>query len=301
MSLKRFEGKTVDEALDHAAEELGIERYRLSYHVVVEKRGFLGGTKRVVIEAWEDDFGNRIEPPKPATPSRGRGNGGHGRSEGRSSRGRGRRDRDDRDDRGDRGERQGRGGRRRKAGGDRERERRDEPAFDVDLGPAPPVAEDETATSRTLREWFERLFELSGLELDARVEEADEKFLVRLYGADAKRLLGKHGELLDSIQIIANKTVIVRSTQKTVELDAGEFREKRIEDLERQAKEIADQVREDDKERALPSMSPVERRIVHLALRDDEDVETYSRGDGFYKRVVVTPRRSAGATDPAES
>ncbi|MGK2855774.1 MAG: protein jag, partial [Thermoanaerobaculia bacterium] len=144
-------------------------------------------------------------------------------------------------------------------------------------------------------------FELSGLKLEARVDEADDRFPVRLYGADAGRLLGKHGELLDSIQIIANKTVIVRATQKTVELDAGEFREKRTEDLERQAREIADQVRRDDKERVLPAMSPVERRIVHLALRDDEDVETYSRGDGFYKRVVVTPRRDAGTGDSAES
>lgn len=310
MSLKRFEGKTVDEALDNAAEDLGVERYRLSYHVVVEKRGFLGGTKRVVIEAWEDDFGNRIEPPKPATPaaaparprSATPGFGG-GRSERGPSKGRGRRERDDRGGRGG-GDRQARGPRRRKAaGGDRERanDRREDPAIEVEIGPAPPVAENETETSRSLREWFERLFELSGLKLEARVEEADDKFLVRLYGEDSRRLLEKHGELLDSLQIIANKTVTVRSTQKTVELDAGEFREKRIEDLEKQAREIADQVRQDEKERALPSMSPVERRIVHLALRDDADVETYSRGDGFYKRVVVTPRRGGEAGDSAES
>lgn len=301
MSLKRFEGKTVDEALDNAAEELGVERYRLSYHVVVEKRGFLGGTKRVVIEAWEDDFGNRAEAPKPAVPppprTRAFGGGGGGRSEGRGPRGRGRRD----DRNGDRG----RGGRRRQDGGREGREakieRPAEPAFHVDLGPAPPVSENETETSRNLREWFARLFELSGLHLEARVEEAEDKFLVRFFGEDANRLLEKHGELLDSIQIIANKTLIVRSTHKTVELDAGEFREKRTEDLERQAREIADQVRRDEKERVLPAMSPVERRIVHMALRDDADVETYSRGDGFYKRVVVTPRRDAGAGDPAES
>jgi spoIIIJ-associated protein len=295
MSLKRFEGRTVDEALDNAAEGLGVERYRLSHHVVVEKRGFLGGTKRVVIEAWEDDFGNRIEPPGPTSaPERARTS-GPGPVHARSSEGRGARGRRERDDRPGRG---GRGGGRKS---DRGRERRDEAPLEIEVGPAPPVGENETETGKVLREWFERLFELSGLQLDARVEEVEDKFLVRLYGEDASRLVTKHGELLDSMQIIANKTVIVRSTQKTVELDAGEFREKRIEDLERHARKVADQVRQDEKERALPAMSPVERRIVHMALRDDEDVETYSRGDGFYKRVVVTPRRDAGASDSAES
>jgi spoIIIJ-associated protein len=40
-------------------------------------------------------------------------------------------------------------------------------------------------------------------------------------------------------------------------------------------------------------MSPIERRIVHLALQDDEAVTTESRGDGFYKRVAVIPRPPA--------
>jgi len=197
MSLRRFEGKSVDEALDNAAEEMGVERYRLSYHVVVEKRGFLGGTKRVVIEAWEDDFGNRIDAPPPAPrPERQKSTGGRGRGNGRSGRGRGKNEQRDR------------GGRRRRSerGGE---DRRDVGTIDVEVGPAPPVSEDETATGKTLREWFERLFELAGIALDARVEEAEERFVVRLYGEDVKRVLAKHGVLLDSLQIIANKTVIV--------------------------------------------------------------------------------------------
>src|SRR6185436_9220499 len=48
---QRFEGKNVDEALTSAAEALGVERFQLTYHVLLEKRGFLGGVKRVVIEA----------------------------------------------------------------------------------------------------------------------------------------------------------------------------------------------------------------------------------------------------------
>ena len=47
-------------------------------------------------------------------------------------------------------------------------------------------------------------------------------------------------------------------------------------------------------------MGPAERRIIHLALQDDSDVETESRGEGFFKRVAIIPRKSR-ATEPAES
>ncbi|MGK2859565.1 MAG: protein jag [Thermoanaerobaculia bacterium] len=289
MSLRRFEGKNVEEALDHAAEALGVERQRLAHNVVVEKRGFLGGTKRVVIEAWEDDIGNRADEPPPRhvplfpppAPARERG-------------ARGSQDRD----------RGGRGGGRRRGGPDERRDRAPrESAPDpvVDTGPAPPVSENEAPLAKELRVWLEDLFDRCGFLLDARVEESDDKVTARLYGRDAGRLMAKHGELIDSLQIIANKTLILRNSGKTVELDCGEFREKRIGDLERQAHELAGVVREEGREKALPPMSPVERRIIHMALRDDADVETYSRGEGFYKRVVIAPRQTPLGDAPAES
>ena len=48
---QRFEGKNLEEALDNAATTFGVQRFQLTYHVLLEKRGFLGGMKRVVVEA----------------------------------------------------------------------------------------------------------------------------------------------------------------------------------------------------------------------------------------------------------
>ena len=56
----RFEGRSVEEALQSAAEALGVERWQLTYHVLLEKRGFLGGVKRVVLEA---DINTAAAPP----------------------------------------------------------------------------------------------------------------------------------------------------------------------------------------------------------------------------------------------
>src|SRR5687767_14470542 len=60
----RFEGRSLEEALQSAAETLGVERWQLTYHVLLEKRGFLGGVKRVVLEA---DINTTA--PTPAAPT----------------------------------------------------------------------------------------------------------------------------------------------------------------------------------------------------------------------------------------
>ena len=59
---QRFEGRNLEDALNHASAALGVERWQLTYHVLMEKRGFLGGVKRVVIEA---DINREAPPPAP--------------------------------------------------------------------------------------------------------------------------------------------------------------------------------------------------------------------------------------------
>ena len=63
---QRFEGKNLEEALTAAAEAFGVERFQLTYHVLMEKRGFLGGMKRVVLEA---EVNEAATPPAAAVDS----------------------------------------------------------------------------------------------------------------------------------------------------------------------------------------------------------------------------------------
>src|SRR5881394_3590530 len=106
---QRFEGKNLDEALTMASEAFGVERVQLTYHVVLEKRGFLGGFKRIVVEAEVNDapVAQAAQPASSSIPGRpARNAGGGGRGRGDRGRGRG-------------GDNRDRGGR--SAGGNRSR------------------------------------------------------------------------------------------------------------------------------------------------------------------------------------
>ena len=154
----RFEGRSVEEALQSAAEALGVERWQLTYHVLLEKRGFLGGVKRVVLEADINTAAappaNTVAPPPishDAPPRSDRGaRGGRGAGGGRGARGR------------DSG-----GGRR----GGRSRGRRDDEFqsgdFETFLGDVPEQGP-ESEGARAVREWCETALALAKLSMVVR-------------------------------------------------------------------------------------------------------------------------------------
>lgn len=148
----------------------------------------------------------------------------------------------------------------------------------------------ESDAGKTVREWCERVVTLARLELAVRTEENETQIIARLYGRDVRMLVDQHGELLDAIQVLANKALVGRKVEKEIELDADAFKAGRNEDLARRAQEAADRVRKGGPEELMPAMTPIERRIVHLALETDTAVTTVSRGDGFYKRVAIVRR-----------
>jgi spoIIIJ-associated protein len=287
--MQRFEGKNVEEALDHAAAAFGVERYKLRHAVLTEKRGFLGGVKRVVIEAEVNE--NAVEPPPQAQPAvaearpsapprRERAPRAGGRSGNRGG--------------GSRDSRPARGG-----GGRRRRRELDDTDDDRDtLQPGDfeqfaieiPEQGPESETAAAVRAWCEQALSLAKLNLAVRTDENETQVNVRLYGADGRRMIDRHGELLDALQVLANKSLTGRKVEKDIELDCENFKGRRVEDLEQRAREVADRVREDGREFLLPAMSPIERRIVHMALREDADVTTESRGEGFFKRVAIIRR-----------
>jgi predicted RNA-binding protein Jag len=285
---QRFEGKNLDEALTMASEAFGVDRVQLTYHVVLEKKGFLGGFKRVVVEAEVNERPIAASVQEAAAPaprsSRPSGGGGGGRGRGNRDRGRGRG-----------GDGRGRGPR---SGGGNRAPRR-ETADDFQTGDFERFAGEipeqgpESEQAGVVRAWYARALELAKLQLEIRTEENETQVIVRLFGGDARLLTEEHGELLDALQVLGNKAMVGRKVEKEIELNCEAFKERRAEQLAEKAKELADRVRSSGREQLLPAMTPIERRIVHLALQEDADVTTESRGDGFYKRVAVVMRSAA--------
>ena len=124
-----------------------------------------------------------------------------------------------------------------------------------------------------------------------RRESAGEEMLFELFGDDVEPLLANKGEGLTGLE-----TLVGRIASKRLEapvhprLDAEGFRAHRKEALEELARQSADEARRTRRPQLLPPLAPWERRLVHLALAAEEDVETESEGDGFLKRVEVRLR-----------
>jgi predicted RNA-binding protein Jag len=158
----------------------------------------------------------------------------------------------------------------------------------------------ESESAAGVRRWIEQVLSAANFELQVRTEENETQVLVRLYGADAKRMLEHHGEVLDALQVLVNKSLGGRSIEKDIELDCEGFKDRRSGSLEQRARDLADRVRRERKEQLFPPMTPIERRIIHIALRDDTDCTTESRGDGFLKRVAIILRSDQQSADAGE-
>lgn len=134
---------------------------------------------------------------------------------------------------------------------------------------------------------------VSSLGVDARLDvlEDDESVTVACSGPDVALLIGRHGQTIDALQYLLN--AIVHRTygdeRKEVVVDAAGYRERRRATLEALALRVAAQVCDTGEAEELEPMTAVERKVVHLRLKDVEGVETTSEGTEPNRYVVVLP------------
>ncbi|MBE3567936.1 MAG: KH domain-containing protein, partial [Thermogemmatispora sp.] len=105
-------------------------------------------------------------------------------------------------------------------------------------------------------------------------------------------LIGRRGETLSALQLLVNLIVSHRTKRRMrIIVDAENYRQRREENLRSLALRVAQQVRNYRRSIALEAMPPHERRIVHLALADSQDISTESIGEGDARRVVISLKR----------
>lgn len=139
-------------------------------------------------------------------------------------------------------------------------------------------------------EAVDKLLAVTGLELDFIVELEGDHLDVDLEGPDAEMLRENQGKSLFALELLI--PILVRGLcgqQVFCHVDSEGFRARREEELRKMALRLAEEVAESGDEKTLDYLNPAERRIVHMALADHEDVETESEGRGYLKRLTIWP------------
>ena len=151
------------------------------------------------------------------------------------------------------------------------------------------VGESELATD--MRELVARIMGAIGVDGHAEVRENDETITVTCGGADVGLLIGRHGQTIDAVQYLLN-AIAYRAqgtVRKEVVVDAAGYRERRRAMLESLAVRVAQQVRTSGERTELDPMTAVERKVVHLKLKEFAGVQTVSEGTEPNRYVVVAP------------
>ena len=274
-------GKTEDEAIRRALEQLGLERDDVSVEILERaKSGFLGiGGSPATVRISYDDGQPEPKPepvkpePKSAAPKAEKKPVYCAEVLQKEVRAR------------EKQEREAKRG-----------ERRAEPK--AEKAPHEPVVlgeEIRDEKSEQIRTFLSGLLEHMDAKAEVKVYEVEKnRYKVILEGEKLGALIGRRGETLDAIQQLTNYSINRggESKRARVQLDAENYREKREESLERLAQKVAGKVVKYRRNVTLEPMNAYERHVIHTALQDTQYITTYSIGTEPNRRVVVSYDRT---------
>jgi spoIIIJ-associated protein len=161
----------------------------------------------------------------------------------------------------------------------------------VDSSAVAEPAEAETELAGFVRDLLEQITKGLGLRCRIQLVEDDDSITASVSGSNLGLLIGKHGQTIDAIQYLSNAIVWRKwpEDRKEVVVDAAGYRERRRVALEALAVRSAEEALASHSPVTLEPMTAVERKIVHLRLKEFEGVETASDGTEPNRAVVITP------------
>ncbi len=270
-------GKTEDEAIRRALEQLGLERDDVSVEILERaKSGFLGigGSPATVRVSYDDGQPEPVKPePRSAAPKAEKKPVYCAEVLQKEVRAR------------EKQEREAKRG-----------ERRAEPkAEKAPREPAVLGEEVRDEKSEQIRTFLSGLLEHMDAKAEVKVYEVEKnRYKVILEGEKLGALIGRRGETLDAIQQLTNYSINRggESKRARVQIDAENYREKREESLERLAQKVAGKVVKYRRNVTLEPMNAYERHVIHTALQDTQYITTFSIGTEPNRRVVVSYDRT---------
>jgi spoIIIJ-associated protein len=270
-----IEGKTIDEAIEKACVEFQVPREKLNIEIIAEGNpGFLGlGAKKALIRASRlsiditlDAFFTRTETPPPVQKAKFAAPTPIARPAVRPV-----------------------------AIHQAAKMRAQEPveySMTAKPHPAPAANRDGEPAAEKARRLLEGILTLMQIASPVDVEETEGAIILNIRGDGSGLLIGKRGQNLDAIQYIVNKAVHHSANgHKRIIIDTEEYRKRREESLVALAVRLGEKVKTTNKPVTVGHMNAHDRRVIHMAMQNDETLTTKSRGEGEYRKILILPTR----------
>ena len=153
-------------------------------------------------------------------------------------------------------------------------------------------AESEENLLNAAQEVLENLLEKMQEKAAVSAQMEDDRISLCIETDDAGLLIGKQGQTLDALQYLVTKMLVKKSRRKVrIAIDVEAYRARHHEALALLAQKYGEKVKKSGKPITLNPMNPYDRRIIHMALQEDKDLKTTSRGEGLYKKVIISPAK----------
>jgi spoIIIJ-associated protein len=178
-----------------------------------------------------------------------------------------------------------------RSGGPRPRpQSRDSHPAEDDEG-AQPRAANLPETMHEAESLLERILALMGEKAEVTSSESGPGAIeLTIKGDGSGILIGRHGQTLDALEYLVNRMVARHIKEPaSVVLETEGYRARRRQQLERMALSMGERAKREHQTMRLDPMPPRDRRIIHLALKDDPMLTTRSSGDGFLRAVEIVP------------
>ncbi len=144
------------------------------------------------------------------------------------------------------------------------------------------------------RDVLQHIIDCISTDATISIERNEDKILLRVKGDNPALLIGKHGQTLEAIQYLVEKIVNKNSEQRVrIQIDVEGYLEKRQASLQELVGRLAKKAKQTGKPVTIGQMNAYDRRIVHLALKDDSEVRTKSIGNGYIKKLMIFPRKNS--------
>lgn len=156
-----------------------------------------------------------------------------------------------------------------------------------------PLSGTDADAVQTVQTVLEKIVTRIQSEATVTMEHLDDEILYTINGDGSGIFIGKHGQTLEAIQYLLNKIRLSRYRELPhIQVDCESYRTRHFENMV----ELANRMSEKAKKRGAPvttnPLSPGDRRIIHMTLKKDPELTTWSKGTGTLKKVIIAPRQS---------